>query len=202
MLKIAPERMPGERDLCSQSTVSRIETLPDRRMARAMIGLYCASFAQVPERITRGIDDTLDAVHGHQQLRPFDDHYDEAGFQQIVLFDGEADRETVRWTVSSPNGRFVTAVLRPAKCPRGREIAAPLRRLIRGIRRHWRRVEILVRGDGHYCTPEVLDLCRAKAVGFIPGLPTAKVLRRHTATLEASTTPRAETAGASLQGGP
>jgi hypothetical protein len=52
-------------------------------------------------------------------------------------------------------------VLRPAKRPKGREIAAHLRRLIREIRSHWPRVEILLRGDGHYCAPEVLDLCRA-----------------------------------------
>jgi hypothetical protein len=29
-------------------------------------------------------------------------------------------------------------------------------RLIRAIRAHWPRVEILLRGDGHYCAPEVL----------------------------------------------
>ena len=33
-----------------------------------MVGLYCASFAQVPKRITLDIDDTFDAVHGGQQL--------------------------------------------------------------------------------------------------------------------------------------
>jgi hypothetical protein len=25
---------------------------------------------------------------------------------------------------------------------------------------HSPRVEIMIRGDGHYCTPEVLDICR------------------------------------------
>lgn len=81
VFKLALERLPGERDLCSQSTVSRLENLPDRRMllrmARAMVGLYCASFAQVPTRIVLDIDDTFDAVHGGQQLRLFNAHYDE-----------------------------------------------------------------------------------------------------------------------------
>ena len=181
---MALERLPGERDLCSQSTVSRLENLPDRRMllkmARGMVDLYCTSFAQVPKRITLDIDDTFDAVHGGQQLRLFNAHYDDYGFQPIVVFDGD--------------GRFVTAVLRPAKRPKGREIAAHLRRLIREIRRHWPRVEILLRGDGHYCAPEVLDLCRAKAVDFVFGLPTTSVLRRRVATLEASITARAAAA--------
>jgi Transposase DDE domain group 1 len=167
VFKMALERLPGARDLCSQSTVSRMENLPDRRMllrmGRAMVGLYCASFAQVPKRITLDIDDTFDAVHGEQQLRLFNAHYDDYGFQPIVVFDGA--------------GRFVTAVLRPARRPKGREIAAHLRRLIRAMRSHWPRVEILLRGDGHYCAPEVLDLCRAKGVDFVFGLPATSTAR-------------------------
>jgi hypothetical protein len=85
VFKMAPERLPGERDLCSQSTVSRLENLPDRRMllkmGRAMVGLYCASFAQVPQRITLDIDNTYHAVHGGQQLRLFNAHHDDYGFQ-------------------------------------------------------------------------------------------------------------------------
>jgi hypothetical protein len=96
-------------------------------------------------------------------------------------------------------GRFVTAVLRPARRPKGREIAAHLRRLIREIRSHWPRVEILIRGDGHYCAPEVLDLCRAQGVDFIFGLPATGTLRRHVATLEASTAARAEAARAKVR---
>jgi hypothetical protein len=103
-------------------------------------------------------------VHGGQQLRLFNGHYDEYGFQPIVVLDGA--------------GRFVTAVLRPAKRPKGREIAAHLRRLIRAIRGHWPKIETLLRGDGHYCAPEVLDLCDAKGVDFILGLPATSVLRR------------------------
>jgi hypothetical protein len=62
----------------------------------------------------------IDAVHGGQQLRLLNAHYDEYGFQPIVVFDGE--------------GRFITAVLRPAKRPGGKEIKAFLRRLLRAIR--------------------------------------------------------------------
>lgn len=184
VFKMALERLPGERDLCSQSTVSRLENLPDRRMllrmARGMVGLYCACFPQVPKRIVLDIDDTFDAVHGGQQLRLFNAHYDDYGFQPIVVFDGA--------------GRFVAAVLRPARRPKGREIAAHLRRLIGAIRSHWPRVEILLRGDGHYCAPEVLDLCRAQGVEFVFGLPATSVLRRHVAVLETSTTARAAAA--------
>jgi hypothetical protein len=182
VFNLALERLPGARDLCSQSTISRLENLPDRRMllrmAGAMIGMYCASFGQVPKRITLDIDDTFDAVHGGQQLRLFNAHYDDYGFQPIVVFDGA--------------GRFLAAVLRPAKRPKGREIAAHLRRLIREIRRHWPSVEILLRGDSHYCAPEVLDLCRAQGVDFVLGLASNATLRRRVATLEQATIARVD----------
>ena len=93
MFKMALDLTPSDRELCSQSTISRLENLPDvralLRMGRAMVDLYCGSFAKVPKRITLDIDDAFDAVHGGQQLRLFNAHYDEYGFQPIVVFDGE-----------------------------------------------------------------------------------------------------------------
>ncbi len=79
--KMAHDLAPSERDLCSQSTISRLENLPDARallrMGRAMVDLYCESFKQVPRRITIDIDYTFDAVHGGQKLRLFNAHYNE-----------------------------------------------------------------------------------------------------------------------------
>ena len=57
-------------ELCSQSTISRLENLPD---ARALLRhgprhgrSYWQPFQRVPKRITLDIDDTFDAVHGGQ----------------------------------------------------------------------------------------------------------------------------------------
>ena len=105
MFKMALDRTPSDRELCSQSTISRLENLPDvralLRMGRAMVDLYCGSFAKVPKRITLDIDDTFDAVHGGQQLRLFNAHYDEYGFQPIVVFDGEGRFVTAMWAATS-----------------------------------------------------------------------------------------------------
>jgi hypothetical protein len=180
VFKLALDQLPAGAALCSQPTISRLENLPDLcallRMARAMVGLYCDSFRQVPRRIVLDVDDTFDAVHGEQQLRLFNAHYDEYGFQPIVVFDGE--------------GRPVTAMLRPARRPSGREACAFLRRLVREIRGHWPRVEILIRADSHYCAPEVLDFCRAEGLDFVLGVASTTTLRRHVEALEQSTATR------------
>src|SRR3712207_3663448 len=145
-------------------------------MGRAMVELYCASFRQVPRRIVLDIDDSFDAVHGGQQLRLFNAHYDDYGFQPIVVFDGE--------------GRPVAAMLRPARRPTGAEARTFLRRLVRAIRSHWPRVEILIRADSHYCAPEVLDFCHAERLDFLLGVASTTTLRRHVAVLEQSTAAR------------
>src|SRR5688572_15954296 len=133
LFKMALDLAPSDRELCSQPTISRLENQPDvralLRMGGAMVDLYCASFRQVPRRIVLDIDDTFDAVHGEQQLRLSNAHYDDYGFQPILVFDGE--------------GRILAALLRPARRPNGREIRALLRRLVRRIRANWPRVEIL-----------------------------------------------------------
>lgn len=180
MFKLALDRLPAGEELCSQSTISRLENLPDRRallrLGRALVGQYCGSFRAAPKRIVLDIDDTFDRVHGGQQLRLFNAYYDDYGFQPIVVFDAE--------------GRFVTAVLRPGKRPSGVEIRGFVRRLIGALRNHWPKVEILLRGDSHYACPEVFDWCRKNRVDWIFGLAANAALRRHVAALEKSTTAR------------
>src|SRR5674536_130592 len=52
MFKMAHDLAPSDRELCSQSTISRLENLPDARallrMGRATVDLYCASFSRFP----------------------------------------------------------------------------------------------------------------------------------------------------------
>jgi hypothetical protein len=180
MFKLALDRLPSDEELCSQSTISRLENLPDiralLRLGRALIEQYCASFRQVPKRIVLDVDDTFDRAHGGQQLRLFNAYHDDYGFQPIVVFDGQ--------------GRFVTALLRPGKRPSGHEIRAFLRRLVGAIRSNWPRVEILLRADSHYTAPEVLDWCRANRVDWVLGLAPNTALRRHVEGLEKTTAER------------
>ncbi|NPD69821.1 IS1380 family transposase (plasmid) [Lichenicola cladoniae] len=185
MFKLAMGRLPDEAELCSQPTISRCENLPDARallrMGRAMIDHYCQNFRQVPRRIVLDIDDTFDAVHGGQQLRLFNAHHDDYGFQPIVVFDGD--------------GRMIAAVLRPASRPTGRQIVRWLHRLITVIRSNWPRVEIMLRADSHYCTPEVLRFCRARRLDYTLGVAPTSTLRKHILGLEESTAARAAALG-------
>ena len=163
-LKLACGRCPESgADLMSQPTLSRLENLAQwRALARVGLGLidlFCRSFAHAPDRIVLDIDDTEDAVHGSQQLALFNAHYDGYCFQPIVIFE-------------ATSGKPVAFVLRPGKRPSGEEAARVLRHVIRRIRRHWPRVEILVRGDGHYGCEAVMAKLEQTGCDYIFGLPT------------------------------
>jgi hypothetical protein len=81
LLKLAVGRCPRSgAPLCSQSTMSRLENMPSRieaaRLTAALVDQFCASFARPPKTMTLDIDDTVDAVHGGQQLSFWNAHHD------------------------------------------------------------------------------------------------------------------------------
>ncbi len=168
--KIACERLPDSGNpLASQPTLSRLENTPSwrelARMGLALIDLFCDSFRAVPNHIVLDIDDTTDRTHGDQQLCLFNTHAGGYCFQPIHIYD-------------AASGKPVCFLLRPGKRPSGEEAARILRHVIRRIRRNWPRVVITVRGDGHYGTPEVMDLLEQHGCFYIFGLPENKRLKR------------------------
>jgi len=167
--KLACGRLPDTGDdLCSQPTVSRWENAPGLRevvrLMRVMVDLYCASYATPPATVILDIDDTVDVVHGHQQLSLFNAHYDERCFLPIHVYD-------------TATCRPVAVLLRPGKTPSGREVRGHLRRLVRQIRRHWPATRLTIRGDGHYGRPEVMAWCEDNGIDYVFGLPANTVLR-------------------------
>ena len=169
-LKLACGQLPDSgRDLCSQPTMSRCENAPSLRevirLMRAMVGLYCRSYDKPPASVTLDIDDTLDVVHGQQQLSMFNAHYDERCFLPIHIYD-------------TATSRPVAVLLRPGKTPSGQEIRGHLRRLLRAIREHWPHTHITIRGDSHYGRPEVMEWCDENGIDFVFGLAGNDVLRR------------------------
>jgi hypothetical protein len=120
--KLACGRLPDSgADLCSQPTISRWENAPDLRtvirLSYATIDMYCASYAKPPKAVTLDIDDTVDVVHGHQQLSLFNAHYDDRCFLPIHVYD-------------TATARPVAFLLRPGRTPSGEEISRHLRRLV------------------------------------------------------------------------
>jgi hypothetical protein len=191
--KLACGRLPDSGgDLCSQPTVCRLENAPDLktiiRLTYAMVDAWCASYAREPEAVTLDIDDTVDVVHGHQQLSLFHAHYDERCFLPIHIYD-------------TATGRPVAMILRPGKTPSGREAAGYLRRLYRRIRSHWPSARLTIRGDGHYGRPELMDFCETHGLDYLFGVTGTKALAAKVEdTADSIRVERAQTGAAAVRG--
>jgi Transposase DDE domain group 1 len=152
--KTACGRLPiSDNPLASQPSISRFENTPRRselyRMAQVLFDTFAASYDQAPKCLLLDIDDTADEVHGSQQQSLFQGHYDSNCYLPLHIYEGQS-------------GKLITTILRPGCRPTGQEIVSILKRVVGAIRRQWPEVMILLRGDGHFSTPEVHEWCESQ----------------------------------------
>ena len=122
--KLAVGKLPGGAvGLASQPTMSRWENAPTTRelvrMMDVMVDLYCASYPTPPAAVTLDIDETVDVVHGGQQLSFWNGHYGTRCFLPLHVYDTATGRPVAMLlrTVAAPN-IFTTRSTAPVARPR------------------------------------------------------------------------------------
>lgn len=177
LFTLSVERLPLEppQDLASAPTFSRLEHSVDRkdlyRLTQAFVDHFIASYSEPPAAIVLDLDHSDDPTHGQQELAFYNHHYRSYCYLPLFIFEGTSHA-------------LVTACLRPGKRPLGAENAMILVRLLAYLRRHWPRTHILVRGDSHFATPEVLEvLAHRRHIDFVFGLAGNAVLLRQAASV-------------------
>ena len=175
MFKLSVERVPLDptQDLASAPTFSRLEhsmTRPDLyRLTRAFVDHFIASYPEPPAAIVLDLDHSADPTPGQQEFAFYNHHYQTYCYLPLFIFAGTSHA-------------LVTACLRPGKRPPGLENAMLLVRLLASLRRHWPSPHILVRGDSHFATPEVIEvLAHRRHIDFVFGLAGNPVLLRQAA---------------------
>jgi hypothetical protein len=172
VFKLSVERPPLDpaQDLASAPTLSRLEHSVDRkdlyRLTYALVDHFIASYPEPPTAIVLDLDHSDDPTHGQQEFAFYNHHYRSYCYLPLFIFEGTSHA-------------LVTACLRPGTRPPGRENAMILVRLLSYLRRHWPQTHILVRGDSHFATPEVIDVIAAyRWTDFVFGLAGNAVLLR------------------------
>jgi hypothetical protein len=176
LFKLGVERSPLEpaSDLASAPTFSRLEHQMDRkdlyRLTRALVDHFMASYAEPPAAIGLDLDHSDDPTYGQQEFAFYNHHYQNYCYLPLFIFEGTSQA-------------LVTAYLRPGTRPPGAENAMILVRLLSYLRRHWPYTHILVRGDSHFATPEVIDVITSyRWTDFVFGLAGNAVLLRQAAS--------------------
>jgi Transposase DDE domain group 1 len=175
MFKLSVERAPLDptHDLASAPTFSRLEHQVTRtdlyRLTQAFVDHFIASYPEPPAAIVLDLDHTEDPTHGQQEFTFYNHHYQSHCYLPLCIFEGTSHA-------------LVAACLRPGKRPPGAENAMILVRLLAALRRQWPLTHILIRGDSHFATPEVIDvMAHRRHMDFVFGLAGNPVLLRQAA---------------------
>ncbi len=160
-VKAACDRLPlSGPDLGSQSTMTRLENDVRRsdlyRLARAFVDGFIASYDQAPPSIILDIDDTDDPTHGAQQFSLFNAYYNEHCYMPLHIYEGQS-------------GKLITTILRPGHPTNGKQVVSILKRLVEHLRGSWPNVEIIVRADSKFSSPEMHDFCEDNGIYYVLG---------------------------------
>jgi hypothetical protein len=176
-LLVGRDPVNGE-DLASQPTLSRFENAPDRKellsmteaLADRVIERHRKRLYGRARRITIDLDPTDDPTHGQQEFSFFNSHYHGYCYLPMVCFltfNEEAEQY------------LVAAVLRRGNASGSVGALGILRRLIARVSDAFPKAKILVRLDGGFASPEVLDFldCEPK-VEYLVNLAANAILKR------------------------
>jgi hypothetical protein len=134
------------------------------RLAQALGDQFIASYAKPPTVIVLDMDHSEDETYGRQEQIFYNAHYGSHCYLPLFVFEGLS-------------GKLVTAALRPGKRPTGAEDAAIVKRVSKRLRRAWPTTHIVLRGDGHFSNPELMQLVLdTPNTDFIFGLAANRIL--------------------------
>ena len=164
--------------LASQPTLSRFENgvrraelyQMGRALAACVIARHQARLHGRARRITIDLDPTDDPTHGTQQLTFFNGHYDTWCYLPLLAF----------LTFNQEVEQYLcAAILRPGNAPATRGALGLLRRLLPALRAAFPRARFLVRLDGGFATPALLDFLDAEVgLDYVVAMAENAVLTR------------------------
>lgn len=163
VFKVCADRLPeSEPDLGSQSTISRFENAPSRRelyrMAQVFIDQFIESYPTAPGMIILDCDDTDNTTYGAQQLSFFNTYYQDYCYMPLHIYEGIS-------------GKLITTILKPGRRSKHANVYAILKRVIAYLSKAWPKTLIIVRGDCHFCSHELMDsLVEKPNIHFVTGL--------------------------------
>ena len=171
IFKIICDKIPemGAELLASQPTISRLENRITKREIKKIRRFFVDNFLQnypcIPEQIVLDIDGFDAYTHGHQQLSLFHGYYGHQIYFPILINEAKSCYPLLLH-------------LRPGNSHAGKGVLGLLRWLFWRLRKAWPDVKIILRGDGGFSLPEIINLCEQKNVKYVFGFSSNAVLKR------------------------
>ncbi len=169
-LKAACGRMPSDKELGSQPTLSRLENTVTQedlyRMGQWFVDLYVRrNRKRKPKRIIIDVDGTDDPTYGDQQLTFFHGYYDQYMYHPLLVYDADT-------------GEMITAVLRAGNRHASYGVVSILKRIVARLQAAFPNAEIIIRGDAGFAIPALYEYCEKEKLSYVIGLIRNDVLER------------------------
>ena len=169
-LKAACGRVPSDKELSSQPTLSRLENTVTQedlyRMGQWFVDLYIRrNRKRKPKRIIIDADGTDDSTYGDQQLTFFHGYYDQYMYHPLLVYDADT-------------GEMITAVLRAGNRHASYGIVSILKRIVGKLKAAFPNAEIIIRGDAGFAIPALYEYCEQEELKYVIGLIRNDVLER------------------------
>jgi hypothetical protein len=161
VFKLIADRLPSDRDLASQPTLSRFEnkvSIADLwRLRDVLVDLFIQSFVRPPAHLTFDLDAFDDPAHGNQQLIMFHGYYEQYQYLPIAITCAENDMPLL-------------IGLRYGTCPAYLGADNDLRYLVGRLRAVWPDVHIHVRADSGFGVPLMYNVCQELRLSYTFGI--------------------------------
>ena len=171
IFKIICDKIPkiGSELLASQPTISRLENQITKEEIKAIRRFFVEKFIKshsvVPEEIWLDIDGFDAITYGQQQLSLFHGYYKNQIYFPVLINEAHS-------------GYPVILQLRAGNSHAGKGVVGLLRWLFWRLRKAWPNIKIILRGDGGFSLPEIMDLCERSNVKYAFGFSSNAVLKR------------------------
>jgi hypothetical protein len=155
VFKLIADRLPEDKALASQPTLSRFENLATPAVLQKLIDFTIATGIErlklkhggvLPASITLDLDATDDPTHGHQQLTLFHGYFGQYQYFPLILSEPTSKHVFVAW-------------LRPGTVHASLGAEDDPMRVVNALREARRDIAIHVRGDAGFGIPRMYEVC-------------------------------------------
>lgn len=179
VFKLIADRLPEDKALASQPTLSRFENFVTPAMLQKLIDFNIATGIErlkqhhggtLPDSITLDLDPTDDPTHGHQQLALFHGYFEQYQYFPLIISEPTTKHVFVAW-------------LRPGTVHASLGADDDLMRVVDALRKEKPDIRIHVRADAGFGLPRMYEVCEQNNLSHTFGFSTNPRLRKLTEDL-------------------
>ncbi len=176
VFKLIADRLPADKALASQPTLSRFENLATPAVLQKLIDfnihtgierLKSKHGGKLPASITLDLDATDDPTHGQQQLTFFHGYFGQYQYFPLIISEPTTKHVFVAW-------------LRPGTVHASLGAEDDLMRVVNALRQERPDIVIHVRGDAGFGLPKMYEICEENTLTHTFGFATNARLKKLT----------------------